>query len=62
METKEPQATKAPDTVAPQRVSRDICAFAVPKTFLTQEEIILAHTGMLPKKTKSAQEIQLTSS
>ena len=33
---------KATDPAAPQRVPGDMCAFVIPKTFLTQEEIILA--------------------
>ena len=48
---------KAADTAAPQNVPTDICAFAIIKTVLTQEEIILAHTGLycllLPKKKKT---------
>ena len=53
MVTKETPAPKAMDTAAPQRVPGYICASAIPKTFLTQDEIILAHMGLcsllLPK-------------
>ena len=38
--------TPVADTIAPQRILRDICAFETPVTFLTQEEIILGHMGM----------------
>ena len=37
---------KAADTTTSQRVSREICAFAMLKTFLNKDEIMLAHTGM----------------
>ena len=54
MVTRETQATKVADPTAPQRVPGDISALAVLKTFLTQEKIIIAHTGLccllLPKK------------
>ena len=59
MDTRETPAVKAADTAAPQRTPGDICAFAISKTFLTQE-IILAHTGMwcqLLLKTMSPHEI-----
>ena len=36
MDTSEMPATKAANITAPQRVSRDTCAFAIPKTLLTQ--------------------------
>ena len=44
--TGEMQAAKAADTTALQRAPGDISAFMTPKTFLNQEEIILAHTSM----------------
>ena len=34
------------DAAAPQRLPADICAFAILETFLTQEEIVLAHIYM----------------
>ena len=56
METREIPTTKTINTVAPQRVPGDICVFAKPKNVLTQEEIVLADTGMccllLPKNRK----------
>ena len=50
-DTKEPPTTKAAYDAAPWSTQRYV--IAIIKTFLTQEEIILAHTGMccllLPK-------------
>ena len=46
MDTRDAPAAKAEDAEAPQRVTRDTCALEILRTFLTQEEIILAHTGM----------------
>ena len=46
MDTSETPATTATDIAAPQRVQGDQCVFTTPKTFLTQEEIILKHTVM----------------
>ena len=39
-------ASKAIATMAPQRVPRYTCAFAMPNTVLTQEESVLAYMGM----------------
>ena len=47
MDTREIPATKAADTTVPWRVLWDICVFAIPKTFLPQEEMVLAHTGIM---------------
>ena len=47
MDTREMAAMEVANTAAPQRVPRDKGAFAIPKTFLTNEGIILKHTGML---------------
>ena len=46
MDTWETAAIKAADTAEPQGAPGDICAFAVTKFFLTQEEITLAFAGM----------------
>ena len=46
MDTREIPATKVANTAAPHRIPGDICAIAITKTFLTQNEIILEHTGM----------------
>ena len=57
MDTRETPATKAVEVAAPQREPRDICALATQRTFLTQEEMVLAQTGLccllLPIKEKS---------
>ena len=45
METRETPATKAAEAAAPQREPGDICALAKPRTFLTQEEMVLAQTS-----------------
>ena len=49
MDTRETPATKAAEVAAPG----DICALATQRTFLTQEEIVLAQTSLccllLPK-------------
>ena len=58
-------AAKAAEATTPQREPRDICALATLRTFLTQEEMVLAQTGrcclLLPKKEKSLK-IHLASS
>ena len=46
MDTRETPATKAADIAAQQRAPGDICAFVKLKTFLTQKEILSAHTGI----------------
>ena len=38
-------AAKAAEAATPQREPRDICALATQRTFLTQEEMVLAQTG-----------------
>ena len=57
MDTRETPATKAEEAAAPQREPRIICALATQRTFLTQEEMVLAQTGLccplLHKKEKS---------
>ena len=45
MDTRE---TPAAEAAALLSTSRDICALAMHKTLLTQEEVILAHTGICP--------------
>ena len=54
MVTRETPAAKAAEAATPQREPGDICALATPRTFLTQEEMVLAQTGrcclVLPKK------------
>ena len=65
MDTRETPATKNAEAAASQRVLGDICAFLIPKTFLTQEEMVLLHTGvcwLLLPKTKSTDDIHLTCS
>ena len=61
MDTREIPANKAVYTAAPQQVPRGLCALAIPKTFLTQEEISLAHTGicglLLAKNREEAQDL-----
>ena len=56
MDTRETPATKAAEAVAPQEPG-DICTFATQRTFLTQEEMVLAQTGqcclLLPNNEKS---------
>ena len=65
MVTRETPAAKAAEAATPWREPRDICALATPRTFHTQEEMVLAQTGrcclLLPKKKKSL-EIHLASS
>ena len=46
MDTLETPATKAADATAIQRMPADINALAILKTFLTQEEMTLAHMNM----------------
>ena len=57
MDTREIPATKAAEAAAPQREPEDICVLATRRSFLTQEEMVLAQTGLccllLPKKEKS---------
>ena len=54
MVTREISVTKAAETATPLRDPRDICALATQRTFLTQEEMVLAQTGLccllLPKR------------
>ena len=54
MVTREIPAAKAAEAATPQKEPRDICALATPRTFHTQEEMVLAQTGqcclLLPKK------------
>ena len=54
MDTRETLATKAAEAVAPQREPGEICALATQRIFLTQEEMVLAQTGLccllLPRK------------
>ena len=45
MVTRETPAAKAAEAASPQREARDICALAIPRTFLTQEEMVLVQTG-----------------
>ena len=45
MDTRETPAAKAAEAAAPQRESGDICALATQRTFLTQEETVLAQQG-----------------
>ena len=63
MVTRETPAAKAAEAATPWREPGDICALATPRTFLTQEEMVLAQTGclLLPQKEKSL-EIHLASS
>ena len=53
MDTRETPAAKFADAAAPWKEPRDICALAIQRNFLTQEEIFLAQTGLccllLPK-------------
>ena len=57
MDTRETPATKAAEATAPQREPGDLCALATQRTFLTQEEMVVAQTGLccllLPKKKRS---------
>ena len=57
MDTRETPAAKAAEAATPWREPGDICALATQRTFLTQEEMVLAQTGqcclLLPKKEKS---------
>ena len=54
MVTRQTPAAKAAEAATPWRETRDICALATQRTFLTQEEMVLAQTGqcclLLPKK------------
>ena len=60
MVTKETPAAKAAEAATPWREHRDICALATTRTFLTQEEMVLAQTGrcclLLPKKKEVTQD------
>ena len=60
MVTRETPAAKAAEAATPRREPRDICALATPRTFLTQEEMVLAQTGqcclLLPKKREVTQD------
>ena len=60
MVTRDTPATKAAEAATPWREPRDICALATPRTFLTQEEMVLAQTGryclLLPKKREVTQD------
>ena len=47
--TSEMPATKPADTTACWKVPRNICAFAILQTFLTQEEIVLPHQSEISK-------------
>ena len=46
MDTRETPATKDAEAAAPWREPGDICALAAGRTFLTQEEMVLAQTGL----------------
>ena len=46
VDTRETPATKTVDAGALCRVFRDICALAILKTFIIQEETVSAYTGM----------------
>ena len=60
MVTREAPPVKAAEATTPWRESRDICALATQRTFLTQEEMLLAQTGqcclLLPKKGEVTQD------
>ena len=60
MVTRETPAAKAAEAATPQREPRDICALATRRTFLTQEEMVLAQTHLccllLPKKREGTQD------
>ena len=45
MVTRETPAVKAAEAATPWREPRDVCALATQRTFLTQEEMVLAQTG-----------------
>ena len=45
MVTRETPAAKAAEAAIPQIEPTDICALATQRTFLTQEEMVLAETG-----------------
>ena len=54
MDTRETPAAKAAEAATPQRQPRDICALATQRTFLTQEEMVLANAAYCyPKIEKS---------
>ena len=57
MVNRETPAAKAVEAADPQREPGDICALVTERTFLTQEEMVLAQTGLccllLPQKRKS---------
>ena len=42
MDARETPAVKATDPTAPWMVQRDMCTFTIPKSFLVQEEMVLA--------------------
>ena len=46
MDTKETPAAKDTDAAIAQKIPRDICILTIHKSFLTKEEIIIAHTAM----------------
>ena len=57
MVTRETPVAKAAEAAIPQREPGDICALATQRTFLTQEEMVLAQTGQCcllspPKKVR----------
>ena len=60
MVTRETPAAKAAEAATPWRQPRDICALTTPRTFLTQEKMVLAQTGrcclLLPKKREGTQD------
>ena len=60
MVTRETPAAKAAEAATPWRQPRDICALATQRTFLTQEEMVLAQTGqcflLLPQKREVTQD------
>ena len=47
MDTRETTVTKPAEATVPQTAVRDISTLAMCKTFLTKEEIVLAHTSIL---------------
>ena len=54
MDPRKPPAAKSAEAAAPWREPTDICALAAQRTFLTQEQMVLAQTGLccllLPQK------------
>ena len=55
MDTQETPAAKTADIAAPLTETGDICVLTIQRTFLTQEQMVLAQTGLhcllLPKIT-----------